>query len=694
MMKIQKLSLSNFKCFRKVILPDKKNEEIPSGLIIIQGNTKEKSNSFGKTSLVEAILVAFFGPAASNLSINDMITFGENNSEIRLHFSLDSKEYLIIRKLKRGKHQGTQSVKYFQKVGSDFREDPSIKIEELLQITWSQAKGTVFVKQGEIESLVQAKPSELRDLIIKLFRLDITQSAQDYLHEIKKNNELELKKLQKKFRNPKEIEGEIKEQKKELDSENEHFEEVENELKLLKQKIEKYPKIDLIDELDRLNNSIMSHNSKISVYEKEINNFLDKNRIDETKITTLIKELIAKNKDLDIKIQEINKKRDDLKKKQTEIETQIRIIEKNMNKVKNSIKFESGTELAKCPTCQRDISTEEKNNILKHFQSEITELKKKIPKIDLTKFNVKPLQSEITDNKLKISNLEGIQKKIKTKNKLEDAIKDIRTEVEKKLIHFKVKNFKELLSKFNIKNLMDLKSQIVTINEKIKSKNKNVSEIKIRIEKITNKIENLSKKLKEMETIAKKMEDLEKRSLHAEYCKKLIKSFVTEYMVEKRLIKNINSVTSNLIEYFTGRQYDSISLTSGGSQGTSLFISVHDTYSNIQKEKKFLSGGDKAAIGFALRFGISELMQKIRPTRDSPRRNPKIDFLILDEPFGTLDTSRREEILKTLQSQKKFNQIFLITHTTIPEDVNAHFIKITKNVNTGLSSSELFINQK
>ncbi|MFX0138104.1 MAG: AAA family ATPase, partial [Candidatus Hodarchaeota archaeon] len=110
MMKIQQLILKNFKCFRNAEIPSNKNEQVPNGLIIIQGNTKERSNSFGKTSLVEAILVALFGHVASELSINDMITFGENETEIRLQFSLNSKEYLVVRKLKRGKKQGTQSV--------------------------------------------------------------------------------------------------------------------------------------------------------------------------------------------------------------------------------------------------------------------------------------------------------------------------------------------------------------------------------------------------------------------------------------------------------------------------------------------------------------------------------------------------------------------------------------------------------
>ncbi|MHA1377597.1 MAG: AAA family ATPase [Candidatus Helarchaeota archaeon] len=689
-MKIQRLSIRNFKCFRRVDLPARPNDEIPEGLIIIQGNTKERSNSFGKTSLVEAILVAFFGHVVSELSISDMITFGEKTAEIKLSFSLDSKEYLIIRKLTRGR---SQSVKYFQKVGTEYKEDPSIDIEKLLQITWEQAKGTVFVKQGEIESLVQAKPAGLRDLIIKLFRLDITESAQDYLHQIKTDGEIELKKIRKKFRAPVDIKNEITEEKDELEKEKHKLNNVNDELKDLEQEIVKYPEINLIDELNKSNELLTNHEGKISAYNEDINEIINKYKVKETEIEALINKLNLKNVEIEKKIEKINKAKEELNKKETEIKTKINLTEKSINKIEKSIKFQLGKEIAKCPTCQRDISAKEKNEIIQHFQEEIDKLKLEIPKIDKKQFIIKPYQNEITENELIISKLKNTQKKIQNRKSLDDKIKKIRTEIGEKLIRFNVKTFNELLSKFGMENLMNLKSKIVSLQEQIKSRKNSASELEARIVKIEQKIKDLDLKLKEMKALKAKMDDIERKSLHADYCKKLVKSFVTEYMVEKRLIKNINSVTSNLIEYFTGRQYDSISLTAGGSQGTSLFISVHDTYNDILKEKKFLSGGDKAAIGFALRFGISELMRKIRPTKDSPKQNPRIDFLILDEPFGTLDTSRREEILKTLQSQKKFNQVFLITHTAIPDDINTHFIKISKDVNTGLSSSELIINE-
>jgi len=54
--------------------------------------------------------------------------------------------------------------------------------------------------------------------------------------------------------------------------------------------------------------------------------------------------------------------------------------------------------------------------------------------------------------------------------------------------------------------------------------------------------------------------------------------------------------------------------------------------------------------------------------------------------LAALDKTRRMQVLTTLESQQDFNQIFLITHTDIPESVNPHLIKISKNFENGLSS--------
>ena len=114
-------------------------------------------------------------------------------------------------------------------------------------------------------------------------------------------------------------------------------------------------------------------------------------------------------------------------------------------------------------------------------------------------------------------------------------------------------------------------------------------------------------------------------------------------------------------------------------------LKIKDNFNGVHESIEVLSGGDKTALGIALRLAISELMSKIRPIKESPKKNPKIDILLLDEPLAALDATRRERILKHLIRSKTFSQIFLITHTEIPSDINTHKIQVSKDHSTGIS---------
>jgi DNA repair exonuclease SbcCD ATPase subunit len=58
-------------------------------------------------------------------------------------------------------------------------------------------------------------------------------------------------------------------------------------------------------------------------------------------------------------------------------------------------------------------------------------------------------------------------------------------------------------------------------------------------------------------------------------------------------------------------------------------------------------------------------MARIRPFKNSEKRSPIINSIIMDEPMASLDSNRRCILLHILTQDKSFNQIFLVTHTDI-----------------------------
>ena len=180
-MKISRLKFKNFMGYRNLNLPSH-NEEFPDGLILISGK-----NSYGKSSILQGILLAFFGPKIfSNRKAESFITYGEDKSEVSIYFILDNKKYYIFRKWGR---TGSTSSKLFEwdKKKNAFREIKSFNIEKFFEISRDQALNTVFVRQGEVEELANKRGAELREMIIDLFRLNIIEDALKYLDKESKS---------------------------------------------------------------------------------------------------------------------------------------------------------------------------------------------------------------------------------------------------------------------------------------------------------------------------------------------------------------------------------------------------------------------------------------------------------------------------------------------------------------------------
>jgi len=690
-MLITKLNFKNFMGYKQLSLP-KGNSELPNGLILISGR-----NSYGKSTILEGILFAFFGPKIfKGRNAASFITYGvEEKAKIYVYFTLDNKKYYIYRVWGR---TGSITTKLFEwiKKKNVYQEIKKFNVEKFFEITTEQAMSTVFVRQGEVEELANKKGAELRGMIIDLFRLNIIDDALNLLDKELKSKKFAKERLEENRVPIPRIQEDITRIKEEI----KQYEEILVKKNAFKEdynlKIKSYPSKEIIDELENLYQQEEITKSKFNAYKNDFEKKIEQNRGDFEDLNSLEKieqiehSLLERKKEQVSKKQELEEKNQATLKGLGKTKGRIEDIEKKISKMEKGInnlsKGGKGATI-RCPTCQSELTKEHYNTIIQEFNKNLQINQEKIKKITgiVKGYNkiLKDLQNDMDIINNRIILIQTLRNDYQNFNKYQLESQEINKKLQEFIKKHKSK-FKDL-SQIGIKKL---RSEIERIITELSSLEKEIKEKQQIIQNNENRIVDLSEEIDRMKELEKQIGVLEIDIDHINKAKEFVRRFVTEYMVVKRLVKNIALTTNKYIKDFTSGQYGELLLDLAGTKKTGLALKIKDYFNGEYESIEVLSGGDRTALGMALRLAISELMSILRPTKDSPRRNPKIDFLLLDEPLAALDETRRERILKHLIKSKTFAQIFLITHTSIPSDIQTHKILVEKDHSTGISQAK------
>ncbi|WP_418281273.1 DNA double-strand break repair ATPase Rad50 [Halorubrum sp. DTA98] len=163
-MKFDRIRLSNFKPYGDADL------RLTEGVTVIHG-----LNGSGKSSLLEACFFALYGSKALDGTLDDVITNGEEETEVDLWFTHDGVSYRIERRLTeydgRVDHQCTLEATS----GSDVTRDGATAVRtfvtELLRMDAEAFVNCAYVRQGEVNKLINATPSQRQATIDELLQL-------------------------------------------------------------------------------------------------------------------------------------------------------------------------------------------------------------------------------------------------------------------------------------------------------------------------------------------------------------------------------------------------------------------------------------------------------------------------------------------------------------------------------------------
>ncbi|WP_311171196.1 DNA double-strand break repair ATPase Rad50 [Halobellus ordinarius] len=161
-MRFDRIQLRNFKPYADADL------DLRDGVTVIHG-----LNGSGKSSLLEACFFALYGARALDETLDDVVTTGEDEAAVTLSFTHDGASYRIERELRRsGERMQTASCTLDgPDVEIDGATDVRAFVADLLRMDAEAFVNCAYVRQGEVNKLINATPAERQDTIDDLLQL-------------------------------------------------------------------------------------------------------------------------------------------------------------------------------------------------------------------------------------------------------------------------------------------------------------------------------------------------------------------------------------------------------------------------------------------------------------------------------------------------------------------------------------------
>jgi exonuclease SbcC len=160
--RFDRVRLRNFKPY-----PDAAVDLSP-GVTVVHG-----VNGSGKSSLLEACFFALYGARALEGTLEDAVTNGEEECEAELWFSHDGADYHVARRVRvSGDRAQTASCTLEgPETALDGARDVRRRVTELLRMDEEAFLNCAYVRQGEVNKLINASPSDRQDMIDDLLQL-------------------------------------------------------------------------------------------------------------------------------------------------------------------------------------------------------------------------------------------------------------------------------------------------------------------------------------------------------------------------------------------------------------------------------------------------------------------------------------------------------------------------------------------
>ena len=635
-------------------------------------------NGAGKSSIIDAITFSLFG-AHTRKNNKSLIRRGANKSLVKVDFSANGKNYRTVRQIDA---KGTLTAQFLEKNGEDFipiaegerkqfGESMTEEVEKVLGINFEKLKIASIVQQGELNSIIKAKPKEFKELlntIIGIDRLDVAvESMKEVLKEFRKEiqtkhgfDDTQIELLENRMN---EFQNEITNSKPMMKKLEEEKQVRETKIIQIEQEVEK----DSVKEIQL--RELEDQKEELVSYAKETIKKIQRDVMEEERKVNECKGCFS-----------IVSKRGEIESRLFKLEEELQTISKELvESEKKKIRFEEQGEFAnrlelkdgKCPVC--DSKVDHLNPLFQkeHLEEEIKTLDRKISQTkekqveledSIEKINDELREAENADIKLKTHNisteteLEQIAATIKEKVK---KIKDVPITINSgqlleassidahaKMKYEKILQIEKTTSGFNQDEFLLKKKDLIQNRDRLR-------QIDQEFGAISNRIENAEQQLERNRIILDELHNVRKYVIELENIQKNV------YSIDGPVAKSLRSWALDIISEKASEYLEKLNTK---IQRISLSQKTRDVnitcYArSTMLELESLSGGEQVSIALSLRLGMAHLLGA-----------SNLNFMILDEPTTHLDSERRKALvgvlsqLASIRGEEASMQFIIISH--------------------------------
>lgn len=654
---------------------------IPQGITGIVGSVENiggKSNGTGKSTSIESLRFALFGSGNYDRVEeiwNDKLD-PQEEAFVKADFLLMGNNYTITRGRKGKKGTYLDVFENKHRCGDSIEESQTF-INNLLGMDEKLFTTSIFFSQGDLAAFIEMLPSKRREYLDSLLNLEIWRRAHKKCKAVHKQT-FDAIESNKKICAAKTIE----------------LNNLNNEIEILQLTIVKLPvyeakrkehsiELEKLKNLEKTQASIKEYENLYSTNKLELDKAISRKSMLEGDLLGLeeyYKQIKEELRELDkfnldqkkVELSQLQEMVDKLNAglslhengRKTESDNLL-IIDTNMKRLNSDRSILS---IGECDRCGKPITEEDIHKHVYVIDSEIqkytkikNELLKSINDFDelirtakQSRDNSSILYSELRSKIDKFSGINSTagdsRKKYKeTKKRYSDDL--ISTEQRIKELQALVDNYTNKVKELSLQLPNDISVDISSIREKILDLDNKIVDIHTKNGRLQqlNKLEvSLQEDIKNMESTLK---ELEKRVYYLDVLVKAFRDIPTNLF--KKSVTAIelfsNEIIQGILPKFKVKIYED---ETKETHPLSIAFEVDGRYRNY----KLLSGGQKSICAIGLRIGFSKIIAQ--------KSKVSLNFLVLDEIFGSLDDFNRSEVMKTLTSLvRHFPQILVITHT-------------------------------